>query len=422
MTATRKQPTSTLPGPLAPETGETLSQAGAYAARIVAQAREMRIGEDDSDREFADARRMSGREIAEEIGISPSTVLSQAKRLELKPQNGHFGLDDMVRLRAAVGKTRKRTGLEPCIKIAVVNFKGGVGKSSTCATLGYHLALKGYRTLLVDIDPQATLSTLMSVQPDFSLTGDETLLPYLVRNADEDIEGEAPRFRPQTLDYAIRSTELSTLKVIPASLPLDMASMMLISQQHALGKDGGWFYTEALAEGLATIEDQFDVILIDCAPSLGPLTTVAATAADALLIPMRPSLPDFASSAQFLTMCGQSTMDNDEVRSLIYRREGLEKKYLWARVLLTQSLGRTADKEISEYVRAAYRARVLGPDFPHLTAVAAATNRMRTIYDVARADVGREALRRARTAVDALGADIESLILMSRQQLMREAA
>lgn len=407
-------------GHLTPESGQSLEEAGVYAAGLVAKARELRAGQDATVEQLSEARRVSVRDMAEEIGISSTFVHQHLKKLGIIPEanSQRFVLNDLVAVRGASGRGARRGAGEPCVRIAVVNFKGGVSKSTTTATLGHYLALKGYRTLLVDVDPQGTLSTLMGLQPDFNLTSNDTLLPYLARN----IGSEEDLFRPADLKYAIKPTELSTLSVIPASLSLEQATMLLINHQAALGATGDWFYAEALAEGLTTIEDDFDVILIDCPPNMGPLTTIAATAADALIVPLRPSLPDFASSAQFLSMFGQATQDNDVAMRMIHHRDDITKTYLWTRVLLTQSQGRQADKEITEYVRAAYGARVLGPEFPHMTAVAAAGNRMRTIYDVSRKDVGRDTLRRALQVFDTLGAEIESLISMSRQQLVREAA
>ena len=77
--------------------------------------------------------------------------------------------------------------------IACQNFKGGVGKSTTCVNLAHYLALKGYRVLVVDTDSQATTTSLFGYMPDADITQDATILPYLASEQ-------------STLEYAVRKT------------------------------------------------------------------------------------------------------------------------------------------------------------------------------------------------------------------------
>lgn len=386
------------------ETGDSLEVLGNVAAGLVSRARELRIGVDDNGQ--SDARRLSVRELASLVGVPSTTAYDVIKRLpEVSRPTGRshrYTLDDLLSLRAALGKhNHAPPGARP-VRIAVTNFKGGVSKSTLTATLGHYLALNGYRVLCIDVDPQGTLSTALGVQPDFSLTGADTLLPYLT--------GEQP-----DLNYAVRDTEIDTLKLIPANLSLEHAVMVLMAKQ-AERRDDGWFYAEVLDKGLATIRDDFDVILMDCPPNLGPLSTLAAFAADGLIVPMRPAMLDFASSAQFLSVFGETTANNDAAMSMIHGGDH-QKTYLWTRVLLTQGQGRKSEKEVAEYIRLAYGHRVLGPEFPLMTAIGTAANRMRTIYDVHKDDVGRDALRNARQVVDVLGQEVEYLIDAARRRI-----
>ncbi|MDR2185534.1 MAG: AAA family ATPase [Treponema sp.] len=140
-----------------------------------------------------------------------------------------------------------------------VNQKGGVGKTTSAIDIGAYLAAAGKKTLLVDFDSQANLS---------SGAGVESPKPGVY----ELISGMEP------LDRVIRKTSVPGLSVIPASIDLSGAAVELIEQE-----DRDFFLKKAL-DGA---RDRFDYILIDCPPSLGVLTLNGLAAADSVLIPMQ---------------------------------------------------------------------------------------------------------------------------------------
>lgn len=151
---------------------------------------------------------------------------------------------------------------EPHI-IAVVNQKGGVGKTTTTINLGAALASKGLNVLIVDLDPQGNASTGLGIEPE-----DREFTTY-----DLIIEGTA-------LADVVMPTKFNRLMIAPATTDLSSADMQLVSHEKRI-----FLLQKALREG---IQDQkFDFVLIDCPPSLNLLTLNAMVAAHALLIPLQ---------------------------------------------------------------------------------------------------------------------------------------
>jgi len=142
-----------------------------------------------------------------------------------------------------------------------VNQKGGVGKTTSAINIGAYLAEAGKSVLLVDFDSQGNLSSGVGVAEDDAKPGVYELISDL-----------AP------LEAVIRSTSVPGLSVIPAGIDLSGAAVELIGQE-----ERDFFLKKALAPA----RKRYDIILIDCPPSLGVLTLNGITAADEILIPMQ---------------------------------------------------------------------------------------------------------------------------------------
>lgn len=147
-------------------------------------------------------------------------------------------------------------------RLAVANQKGGVGKTTTVHSLGYALAERGRSVLLVDLDPQACLTYSVGLDPDALET---SLHDVLVRRAD-----------PRAARRAVPGVDL--LSILPANVDLAAAEIQLLTRP---GRE------YILGHALSTLEDDHDVVLVDCPPSLGVLTINALTAAHEVLIPFQ---------------------------------------------------------------------------------------------------------------------------------------
>ncbi len=145
--------------------------------------------------------------------------------------------------------------------IAVANQKGGVGKTTSTINLGAALAEYGRRVLLVDFDPQGALSVGLGVHPHQLDTTVYTLL------MEREVEP----------DEVIRSTSVEGMDLLPSNIDLSAAEVQLVFE---VGRE------QALGRAIKQVVDRYDVVLIDCQPSLGLLTINALACADAVLIPL----------------------------------------------------------------------------------------------------------------------------------------
>ncbi len=149
----------------------------------------------------------------------------------------------------------------PARVIALCNQKGGVGKTTTTINLGAALAEYGRRVLLVDFDPQGALSVGLGL-PTHEL--DVTIYNLLLE-------------RGHDVRDIIQHTRVPGLDVLPANIDLSAAEVQLVSE---VARE------QALSRVLRPVLDDYDVVLIDCQPSLGLLTVNALTAAHGVLIPL----------------------------------------------------------------------------------------------------------------------------------------
>jgi len=186
--------------------------------------------------------------------------------------------------------------------IALVNQKGGVGKSTTTVNLGAALAVEGKRVLVVDCDPQGNTTTGFGVEKH-----------HLARDVYNVLMQEA------SIDDVAQRTEIETLTLVPATINLAGAEIELVS---ALSRE------TRLRQALQPVASRYDFVLIDCPPSLGLLTINALTAAEEAIIPVQ---------AEYYALEGLS-----QLTAVVRRvREALNPTLHISGVLVTMFDGRT---------------------------------------------------------------------------------
>ena len=243
--------------------------------------------------------------------------------------------------------------------IAIANQKGGVGKTTTTHTLGEALAGSGSRVLLVDLDPQACLTYAAGLDPE-----------HLEPTVHDVVLGRVP------VTSAILPT--GQCSILPASIDLVGAEVVLAAK---VGRE------HALARALAPVVDDYDIVLIDCAPSLGILTINGLTAADAVVIPLQCETLSHRGVGQLLETVA-------DVRA--YTKPNLVVLGAVATMFDRRS---RHPREIAADVAERYGLRVFEPAVPRSIRFAEAPATGRSILDHAPASAGADAYRQLASRV-----------------------
>lgn len=285
---------------------------------------------------------------------------------------------------------RRRPG-EKLQAIAVTNFKGGSAKTTTTLYLAQYLALQGYRVLAVDLDPQASLTSMFGIQPEFDLEPNDTLYGAIRYDSDR-----------RSLAEIVRPTYFDGIDLVPGNLEL-MEFEHETPQAINSGNGEGRYFYRRIADALAEIEDRYDIVVIDCPPQLGYLTLGALLAATSLLITIHPQMVDIASMSQFLLMAADLLA--------VLRRAGGNMQHDFIRYVITRHEPHDGPQsQIVALLRGLFGEDVLAASVWKSTAIADAGLTKQSLYELERGAVSRTTFDRAIESLDAVNREILGLV------------
>jgi len=354
-----------------------------------------------------------------------------------------FTLSEVLQLRTFFGAQGSKAkeyipyrpeGL-PAKIVAVANFKGGVGKTSTAAHLAMSAALDGYRVLVIDLDSQGSMTSIFggTVEDEW-----QTAFPLLARHYGEYLQSENQRRLdrgepPQPLDEAqstalgmtaqdvIQPTHWPNIDLIGAQLNLYWAEFQIpVWRMQARG----WKLWDALTDRLEAdgVLNEYDLVFIDTPPALGYLTINGLAAANILLVPLGASFIEFDSTGRFFDMLHSTFASIEEGENIAARALGRpEMGFEWdaVRAVITRYDG-AQQGELSALMQA-YLGKTLSPHRQDFTAlIGQAGEQVSGIYEADYRDFNRETYARGRETFDATYAAFKRLLIGIWRRAERE--
>ncbi len=347
-------------------------------------------------------RLFSAGEAADLLGISPSFLrkLHFEERVpEVHTTPGgrrHYSATDLLAIRRILEDNSRTTGTylkgrrdgDKVQVLSFLNFKGGSGKTTSAIHAAQRFALKGYRVLAVDIDPQASLTSLFGYQPEYDFLHEGSLY-------------DAIRYEnPLPFSSIIQKTYFPGLDLAPGGLILQEFEH---ETPTALRTNIQPPFYARMAAALQEVEQDYDIIVFDCPPQLGYLTMSALCASTGVLITVVPNMLDVASMSQFLQMSADlldvvsnagARMEFDFLRFLINRYEPSDGP----------------QQQVVAFLRQLFSSEVMTSPMLKSTAISDAGLTQQTIYEVERSAFHRATYDRAMESLNAVNDEIETLL------------
>jgi len=340
--------------------------------------------------------RFNVRTAAEMVGRSDTLIreaenegrLPAPEKDETTGRRKGYALHEVNNMREVFGTLPHRADTDEALVLAVQNFKGGVGKSTLVTHLAQYLALRGYRVCVMDCDSQASTTSIFGLNPDVDIDEEEeTLYPFFRHGG------------PQDLRYGLRATYWPGIALIAANLGLYDAEYELAGR---MARESG-FVLDRLREGINSIKDHFDVILLDPPPALGMISLSVLRAADAILVPTPPNNVDFGSTVHFLKMMHSTLSQLEEI--------GGAHDYKFVKVVATKmNDGKSAHVAIKRMMDAVFSGDMLGAVLKDSAEIDNATANLQTVYEITGAAARTETHKRCRAYLDAIGREVEILM------------
>lgn len=321
-----------------------------------------------------------------------------------------FTLGEVHELQAHLKKLpRQLYNIERAVTISVANFKGGVAKTFTTVTLAQYFAMRGYRTLVIDTDPQGSLSTTLGLKPS-EVDDWKTVLPYFYGRTMVEADGNE---WPVSFAESIQPTYWTGLDIVGANLNLYSGEFVLGMRRNS---DPEFRFHKPLDEAIEDVRGQYDIILIDNPPALSLSTAAAIFAADGLIIPCPPEALDFESARAFIKL-------GAEILRAVRKGFNTNKEFEFFRILITKYNGQQAHQFMANRMLDVFKDRCIEVPMLQSAAVQSLGTELKTLYEADPTAKGRSVLKRAVESANAVNAVIEGDVIsvfQARQLLSRK--
>ncbi len=352
-------------------------------------------------------RSFSSGEVAQMVGVSDGYL----RQLSLNgegplPEVGNSGrrsysLRQVNALRKYLGEVRPREtlsfnpgrqGSDKLQVLTVANFKGGSAKTTTAIYLAQGLALHGFKVLAIDLDPQASLSSMFGYQPEFDIPENSTL--YGAIRYDK---------HRKSMREVVRETYFDGVSLVPGNLELMEFEHQTPRAMMERGSKGHELFFRRVSSAIAEVADEFDIVVIDCPPQLGYLTMGALNAATSMLVTVHPQMVDVASMSQFLLM-------TSDLMAVIEEAGG-QLDYDFIRYVVTRHDPRDVPElEIVGLLRNLFGGDVLKAAAWKSTAIANAGLTKQSLFELPRGAFGRTVFDRAMESINGVNGEVIDLV------------
>lgn len=278
-----------------------------------------------------------------------------------------YSLAHINQVREALGRLPKRSNAA-ALTVAFANLKGGSAKTTTAAHFAQYAARQGYRTLLVDMDPQASMTGMFGYNPQLDIDAGQTIAPALAGD-------------PRLIRDSIRPTYWDRLDLVPSNLNLVAAEMALLAMDGNAGR---------LASALDAVGADYDLIVLDAPPALGLLSINVLCASDYIVTPIIPTMVDISSSIQFFHIL--ESLDRLRLARLS--------------ILITRFNGGSEHVRAASMLRSIYGDTILTNQMIESAELLKSGNDMVSVYEIGEVRGSRETYRRAVSAFDAVNQEI----------------
>ncbi len=311
-----------------------------------------------------------------------------------RTNSGHrvqYTLTELDHMRSVFGTRPWRAPEDVPAIISVSNFKGGVGKSTIALHLAQHFAIQGYRVLFIDCDSQASSTMMFGYRPDIDLNENDTLYGHF---HDPELLG---------VRSIIRKTHFHGLDLIPANLKLYNLEYEIAGY---LAQNQSFDIIDTIAVAIDSVIDDYDVVIMDPPPALGMVSMAVMQAANAMVIPMPPSVMDFSSTVSFIDMA-RTTMAQLEQLGGRNRPAYNFIKLVASRVDDSKSMHR----ELLSMMRQIFGGSMIGSVMPTSAEIDNASSRMKTVFELDKPVTSYGVYNRCMTHLTNVCHDIETEVL-----------